>query len=43
MMALHTATQNYDPDNEEGASFKTYASEYIKLSFANYWKTKIRA
>ena len=42
LMALHTATQNYDPDNEEGASFKTYASEYIKLSFANYWKTKIR-
>ena len=42
MMALHTAAKNYDPDNEEEASFKTYASEYIKLSFANYWKTKIR-
>ena len=40
LMALHTATQNYDPDNEEGAKFKTYASAYIKLSFANYFKTK---
>lgn len=42
LMALHTAAQNYDPDNEEGAKFKTYASTCIKLSFANYWKTKNR-
>ncbi|MBR5357911.1 MAG: WYL domain-containing protein [Clostridiales bacterium] len=40
LMALHTAAQNYDPENEEGAKFKTYASTCIKLSFANYWKTK---
>ena len=40
LMALYKASENYDPDNEAGAKFKTYASAYIKLSFANYFKTK---
>ena len=40
LMALYKASENYDPDNEAGAKFNTYASAYIKLSFANYFKTK---
>ena len=35
--ALLDAAKNYDPDNESGAKFSTFASVHIKMSFIKVW------
>ena len=35
---LYQAAQNYDPENESNAKFKTFASAYIQLSFIKVWE-----
>ena len=36
--ALYKAAVNYEPNNESGAEFGTYASECIKMSFLSVWE-----
>ena len=37
-LALYQAAENYDPENEAGAKFNTFASAHIKLSFIKVWE-----
>lgn len=40
---LYQAAQNYDPDNESQAKFKTFASVYIQMSFIKVWEERGRS